>query len=92
MPHRAASLSRRSALLAFTLAVVLSLLFLLPPRPVAALNCPDGFQAYTILYYNNAQHTTVVGNCERTCTSDRCVGQVTQYSETLYMQCCYLTN
>lgn len=88
MSQPAATLSRRATLLAFTLAVVLSILFLLPPRPAAAFICEDGYPSYVILYYNNAQHTTVVGNCIRSCTQVTCSGQQTIYSLTIQEGCC----
>ncbi len=88
MSKLAATLRRRTALLAFTLAAVLSILFVLPPRPAAAIVCAQGFPSSVTYYYNDAQHTTRVGTCVVTCTQNYCTGQQTIYSQYFFTGCC----
>lgn len=70
---------RRFVLLALILAAVTAALVLAPPLPATSLVCnPANGQCpgTYVIYYNNAQHDKVVGEC----SCGECTGEMTDFS------------
>jgi hypothetical protein len=89
MPRFNAIASRRITLLAVLVALVGAILFLMPPAPAAAFVCADGYPIYDTLYYSNANHTTLVGECVESCDALRkCTGKTSIYSVIVEVGCC----
>jgi hypothetical protein len=86
MRKRFPFISPRIGLLVLALLVTGLALYTSPPV-VAAPNCCG--HASTVTYYNNAQHTTIVGHCFFPCDTDpTCTGTQTQYFTTKQGVCC----
>ncbi len=65
-------LRSRVVLLAFVVIALVGSVFLLIPKPAAALVCPMGdYVGQKTTYYTNAQHTKVA--CTESCGDDSCV-------------------
>jgi hypothetical protein len=80
--------SRRITLAAAVVVLVGAMLFLVPAAPAAAFICQN-FPIYDTLYFNNASHSQLVGECTESCTApEKCTGTKTAYFDVIEAGCC----